>query len=415
MRICLKRKFTNTKTLCKLAVLLFATIVALLLIFFGASKIAYADDNSQSVEQLEKELQEEVDSTIDGIDLDSIQNFLNSLSEEQKGALLFDDIKALLKMLSAGENKNFFESFFKMIGASLGGYFLGCLPSVLSILAICILKSMLASLTSSFNKTSTIDVVSACCNSAIIIVLMSGIVGVVETVNDTIQSLSHFAEGAFPVILTLTSMLGGGVSVATYSPYMSVLCNFILQIITAFVLPCFVGVVIFSVIGNVSKTVKLKKLTKLVKSVSSWFIGIVFGLFATFLTVQGISGGIVDKFGFNVAKFALSSYVPILGGYLSDGFDLLSASLVLTKNVFGYVATIILVAVVVFPLVKVLIFNFTLRLASAIAEPIGDESAASLLSSVAGGMNLLVSALAGVGFMFFLLIMMMIASCNMGI
>ncbi len=408
-------RFTVSKTAFKVIVLstLFFAVVIFSVLF--VDDVALASDNPTSLEELEKQLEEGVFSAIDDLDLKDFEQFVNSLSAEQKEAISFDDVKKLLKQLSEGENKSFFESFFKVIGNSIASYFLGCLPSVVSILVICILKSMLISLTSSFNKTSTIEVVGACCNSAIIIVLISGVANVVETVSKTIQGLSNFASATFPVILTLTSMLGGGVSIATYSPYMSVLCSFILQLITAVVLPAFVATIVFCVVGNISKSVKLDKLTKLVKSSSSWLVGIVFGLFATFLTVQGISGGIVDKFGFNVAKFALSSYVPILGGYLSDGFDLLSTSLVLTKNAFGYTSVIVLVAIVLFPLVKVVVFSLTMRLASAVAEPIGDKSSASLLSSVAGGMNLLISALAGVGFMFFLLIMMMIASCNMGI
>ena len=141
----------------------------------------------------------------------------------------------------------------------------------------------------------------------------------------------------------------------------------------------------------------------------------VFGLFAAFLTAQGIAGGVVDKFGFNVAKFALSGYVPILGGYLSDGFDLVTASVVIVKNAFGYFSAMVLVAVVVFPLLKVLAFSLVLKLSAAIVEPIGDERVSKLLHTVAGSFNLLITALAGVGFLFFIMIMLMLASCNMGI
>ena len=144
-------------------------------------------------------------------------------------------------------------------------------------------------------------------------------------------------------------------------------------------------------------------------------MGITFGLVGTFLTAQGISGGVVDKVGFNVAKFAVSSYVPILGGYLSDGFDLLTASVVIVKNALGYVGATVLCCVVVFPLVKVVIFSLSMRLGGAIAEPIGDTRVATLLTSVAKNANLLTSALAGVGFMFFVMLMMLMSSCNMGL
>lgn len=138
----------------------------------------------------------------------------------------------------------------------------------------------------------------------------------------------------------------------------------------------------FCVVGNVSKTVKLDKLSKLIKSASTWLVGIAFGLFATFLTVQGVTGGAVDKFGFNVAKFAVSSYVPVLGGYLSDGLDLLTASVVLVKNALGYVGAIVLCSIVLFPIVKVVVFSLTLKLTSAVCEPLGDTRTSNLLFAV---------------------------------
>ena len=188
-----------------------------------------------------------------------------------------------------------------------------------------------------------------------------------------------------------------------------------MKLISSAVLPAFVATIIFSIVGNISQTVKLDKLTKLVKSASTWLIGIVFGIFASFLTAQGITGGVADKFGFNIAKFALSSYVPILGGYLSDGIDLLSASLVLVKNALGYTGVLILMGTVLFPILKIITFSLAMRLTSAVAEPIGDGRVSALLHSVAGSLNLLITALAGVAFMFFLLIMLLIGSCNMGI
>ncbi len=62
-----------------------------------------------------------------------------------------------------------------------------------------------------------------------------------------------------------------------------------------------------------------------------------------------------------------------------------------------------------------LIFTLTLRLTSAIVEPIGDTRMSGLLHTVAGNMNLLITALAGVAFLFYILLMLFIGSCNMGL
>ncbi|MDE6302985.1 MAG: stage III sporulation protein AE, partial [Clostridia bacterium] len=352
---------------------------------------------------------------IDRLDLSELQAFINSLDDYQRQVLDINDAKAMLRSLVNGESKDFFGNLINFLASTLGKYFAGFLPSFITIIVICLLKNMLGNLTSGFANGSTTEVVHIVCYCAVIIVLMTGVGSVISTVTDTVSLLTGFARAIFPVLLTLLSMLGGATTVATYTPLMAVLSGLIMKIITAVIVPAFIATIVFSVVGNISKNVKLDKLTKVIKSASTWLIGIVFGLFATFLTVQGITGGVVDKFGFNVAKFALSSYIPILGGYLSDGFDLLSTSLVLVKNAIGYCGALILICIVLFPLVKVVIFTLTLRLTSAIVEPIGDTRMSGMLNNVAGNMSLLITALAGVAFLFYILLMLFIGSCNMGL
>ena len=394
----------------------FAMAIALILcsVIFTAEGVCYAADQKTD-EEIKSELQDAYDKAVDNLDLGSLQEYLDSLSQEGRDAISVSDVRAALKALARGESKNFFEVFFSLLSKSAGKYFLGFIPGFITIIIICLLKTMLCGLTGDFLNSSTTEVVNVVCYCATVIVLMSGVATIIKTVTDTIGALVKLSEALFPIMLTLLSALGGSASVAGYSPLMAVLCGFIMKIVTAVVLPAFIACIVFSIVGNISSAVKIGKLSKLIKSASSWLIGISFGLFATFLTMQGISGGVVDKFGFNIAKFAVSSYVPILGGYLSDGFDLITASLVLVKNAVGYTGAALLCATVAFPLVKVVVFSLTTRLASAIAEPIGDQRVSSLLGDVAKNLNLLITALAGVAFLFFLMLMMLISSCNMGL
>lgn len=421
MRICVTKKNTNRLVLpakklvlvCALFVLLVLTILAS---GFFKEGVAFADSKIDGKNKnAEEELSKLIEELLSRLDIKPLDSFVKSLDGEAGQFLSIDGLKDALKLLIDGKGDNFFERLFNMLGGVVGKYFLSFLPSFLTILIICVLKSMLSGLTADFLDNSTTEVVHIVLYAGIITILMTGVVKVLTVVTGTISAISAFAEATFPVLMTLLSAVGGVTTVATYSPMLALLSNGIIALVSKIIVPAFIAVVVFSVVGNLSKTVKLDKLTHLVKTVSTWIIGVVFGLFATFLTAQGIAGGVVDKFGFNVAKFAFSSYVPILGGYLSDGFDLISASVVIVKNAFGYFAVVTLVATIVFPLLKIMAFSLTLRFVAAIVEPIGDERVAKLLHSLAENMNLLITALAGLGFLFFILLMLMIGSCNMGV
>ena len=396
----------NKPTKGKYALMLFVAIVIFVGVVISDGNIAKAE--SESEKAIMEELRSNTEGAINILDLDVFEDFLASLDTDQQSLLPFSDLKQFIKDLTEGKIDNFFESFMSIILKSIGKYFVGFLPSLITILTVSMLKSMLSGMTSPFLKTGTNEIVHIVCYGVIVVVLASSVVSIVSTTLSTIKNISAFAEGVFPVLLTLLASLGATTGVATYQPMMAVLGGGVISIISKVILPAFIACVVFSMVGNLSKNVKLTKMSKMFKSVSSWLIGIVFGLYGTFLTAGGISGGVMDRVGYNAAKFALSSYVPILGGYLSDGFDLISASLLIVKNAFGYTAVIVLGAVVVFPLLRIVAFIFSVRLCSAIAEPMGDERVSNMLSSVADNCGLLISALAGVSFMFFILIMLIV-------
>lgn len=393
----------------------FICVILLFIVLFCASEgIAYAA-TSDAQENLESELSDSVDSAIDRIDSDLFEDFIASLGEEQSAAVGIENLKEALKNMTQGEPSDFFGSFMSALASALGGYFLGFLPGFISIIIVCLLKSMLAGMSSGFKNASTGEVVHIVCYSAVIVILSAAAVNVIITVTDTINALAAFSEAVFPILLTLLAAVGGSSGVALYQPFMAVLSGTIIKLVQSVIVPAFIATIVFSVVGNVSKSVKLDKLAKLFKSGAGWLIGIVFGLFAAFLTAQGITGGVLDRLSFNAAKFAVSSYVPILGGYLSDGFDLLTASLVLVKNAVGVTGVAVLAAVVLFPLLQLAAFILGLRLTAAITEPIGDTRTSSVLGALADNTGLLVTALVGVGFMFFVILMLVIGSFNPGV
>lgn len=398
----------------KAAAILLALLCAALAlsVMFGGG-VAQAEGGA-TAEEIEQQLADGVDSTIDRLDLDLFREFIDALGDNEKQAV-GDNLDALLKSLTEGGAGDFFNRFMKAAGNMLADSLLGFLPAFVTVIAVCLLKSMLTGLTSGFPNRSTDNVVHIVCYSVVIVVLLTGAVNVITSVTDTLEALGLFSEAVFPVLLTLLAAVGGAAGAAVYQPFMGVLSGTIIGLIGAVIVPAFIATIVFSVVGNISENVRLNKLAKLFKSGAGWLIGIVFGLFAAFLTAQGITGGVIDRLGFNAAKFAVSSYVPILGGYLSDGFDLLTASLVLVKNAVGATGVIVLLAVVLYPLLQTAVFTLGLRLTAAITEPVGDKRVTGVTTSLADGMSMLVTALAGSGFMFFILLMLIIGSCNAGV
>lgn len=392
--------------------LLIFTILALLCAavtnLFGG--VCYAETEKDAEEILE----ENVDNTLEDVDTSALDKFLSDISEDFR-TLFGDDAAATAKAIVKGEYAGSFNEFFSVMIKGISKSVLDVLPTVLTLVAIAVLYSLLGGFTSGFVQKPTEKLIYFATYSTMILIVMVEVGGVIKLTTNTIDNVRVLMEGIFPILLTLTTLLGGVTSSAVFKPMMSTLVTVITVFVSRLIIPMFIASIAFSIVGNLTKSVKLDKLTEFFKSSATYILGGVFGIFIAFLTFQGLTGGVIDSISVKTAKFAMQSYIPILGGYLSDGFDLMMASIVLIKNSIGVIGLLMLLSVIVLPTVKIILLSLGLKLASGIIEPISDSKFSKMLSDVSSNMTLLIISLVGVGFMFLLTVMLVIYTCNGGV
>lgn len=388
-----------------------AILVAVLLsIIFSTRGSCYAESD-KSAEEI---LGENVDENLSDIDTSKLDGLLDSLSEDFK-TLFGDDVAATAKEIIKGNYTGNFNDFFGVMVKGISKSVLDVLPTVLTLVAIAILYSLLGGFTSGFVQKPTEKLIYFATYSTMILVVMVEVGGVIKLTRNTIDNVKILMEGIFPVLLTLTTLLGGVTTSAVFKPMMTTLVTIITVFVSDIIIPMFIAAIAFSIVGNLTKSVKLDKLTEFFKSSATYVLGGVFGIFVAFLTFQGLTGGVIDSISVKTAKFAMQSYIPILGGYLSDGFDLMMASIVLIKNSIGIIGLLMLLSIIVLPTVKIVLLSLGLKLASGIIEPVSDSKFSKMLSNVSSNLTLLIISLVGVGFMFLLTVMLVIYTCNGGV
>ena len=237
-------------------------------------------------------------------------------------------------------------------------------------------------------------------------------VNLVNVAGDAINGMKKQMNAAFPILLTLMAGIGGAVSVKAYQPAVALLSGGVVEIVSAVVLPLFIFTLVFSVVGNLSKSVRLGKLTDFFKSASTTVLAVTFTVFTAFLAVQGLTAGSFDGVSIRAAKFATKSYIPILGGYLADGLDLILAGSVLIKNSVGVAGLLLLLSTVLMPLLQILGVCFGFKIVAAVIEPVSDSRLTSFLTGIAKSMNMLIAALLAVAFMYFISVMLLIFTSN---
>lgn len=377
---------------------------------FCQDNYCYAEDASD----IEESIQEKVDENLDKLDMNDLNSWLNSLGSGYS-SLIGEDVKTAIKEIINGEFKGGLGDVFKLVAQDINRRLGSFMPILVTIIAICILQSIVSSMSSEFLSQGVKEIIFFVCYSAVVVLIAAEIAKLVSEAKTTVSLMQGLMNIVFPILLTMVVALGGTVSSSIYQPLMVTLSTTVSNIITKFIFPCFIVATVLSLIGNISKSIKLGRLEKFLKSATGYIMGVIFSLFVTFLTFQGLTGGVADTVFIKGAKFALKSYIPVLGGYLSDGFDLMLASVVLIKNSVGLVAVLAILALVLMPIIKILILSLGLKLAAGLVEPFADSRFSGLLEDTSKNLSILLTCILGVAFMFLIIIMMIIFTCNLGV
>lgn len=388
------------KILCKILV-----ILSLLLSILSIVGLCVAENDDPK-----QQLIDNVEQNVDDLDLGSLQGLLQGLDSN-----LFDSLKDTIKDIAQGEQKLTFDDAMRLITQRVFSAFTGVLPIVVSIVGISLITSLLNGLTSGFLSNPTKELIGFVSYCAIAVIILTRAMSLVNDTAAIVGTIKQFMQLVFPILLTIITVVGGANSSAVFQPMMSVLTTSITTFVVQIIMPMVVVVIVFTMISSLSNGVKLSKLTSFFSSGIKYSLTAVFSLFVTFLTAQGLTGGIIDTVSIKTAKFAMQSYVPIVGGYLSDGFDLMMASFVLIKNSLGLISLFALLIMIASPLVNIIVFSLGLKLASGIIEPIGDSKISKMIFDLSKNVNILLAIILGVAFMFVTTITLIIYACNLGV
>jgi len=348
---------------------------------------------------------------LNGINFGDLDEIARSLTDADFNVFGGDTFATRVGRILSGEFVDDYPNILAAILALFGGVVLDVLPVVFLIVAISMLCGFLNSIKSDSSK-SVSEVIHFVALAAVVTIVLVHAGVLAADVGRTLQSLKTQMDIIFPILLTLMAATGGTVSVGVYQPAVVMLSSGVMQIFTYIVMPLFFINLVFSVVGNLSPNVNLDKFASFFTSAFKWVIGIVFTVFLAFLTIQGITAAAHDGVSIRAAKLTISSYVPFLGGYISQGFDLVLASSMLIKNAIGVAGLYLLLGVVLTPVIKIAVFMLGLKLAAAITQPIGDARISNFLTSINKSFSMLVAVLIGAAFMYFITIGLVILTGN---
>lgn len=389
-------------------ILLCTAVIAVFFVGGGANMyfvIASANDNNalESIDG-EEELNSAILEQIENLDLDALEEYISSLGVFS-GEDIVDRIVSFIK--SDGFNyENFGENFVEIFFSKV----IEILPCFLCIAAISLLSGLLSMLKSDSNAKTASEMLFLITYAAALVPLLGVISECISNCYASITQMKKQMDVVYPILLTLMSASGSSLSAAVCRPAVVFFSSTIVTVMEFVVFPLTITIIVFSMAGNITKELKISKFTAFFKSINKWIIGISVSVFGIFFTLQGITAASYDGVVRRAAKYAIGNGVPIVGGFLSGGFDLAVAGSVLIKNALGNMSIFLLLAVVFEPLVLLIATGIFLRLTAAIAQPFGDGKISDFLEETAENLHYCMAGILFTAFLYFLTILLAVYS-----
>ena len=320
-----------------------------------------------------------------------------------------DNFITMLGQVLSGQWFKNYPDVFSGIMALLGNVVLAVLPVVVLIVAITILCGFVGA---GKEQSGVGQLVHFVAYAAVVLIVVGSVADLVQMVGVTLQTLKAQIDLVFPIVLTLMVSGGATTSASLYQPAVAILSSGIVQIFSWVVMPLFIVSFAFSVVAYLAPNTRLDKFVAFFQSLFKWIVGICFTVFLSFMTIQGITAGSFDSISIRATKMTVSGYVPIVGGYLAQGFDLIMASSVLIKNAVGFSGIMLLLGIVLAPVLKIVVFSLALKLTSAVTQPVGNSRISDFLTTIGKSFSMLVACLIGVAFMYLISLALLIMTGN---
>lgn len=380
--------------------------IILIALFFiiSMNNISFADKSNDELSNEKYKVSDETSQNYINRQLEKIN--ISELQEELKDNDIFKniDLKQFAKDLIKGNAKLSDLINTESLKSLVIDQLIASLKVITMIIVLALLSSILKSLEGSFSSGEVSKIVNYIIFITMVTLVLVNFKDVLSIAYTTVNSIISIVNVIVPILLTLLAVGGLTTTSATLSPVFVGGVSIINVIFKNIIFTLITLAFCVLVINNLSKNIKLKRFSELLKKANVVIVGAAFTIYLELVSIQGIYVTSFDKFAVKSAKFAVGSFIPVIGSFVSDSVDLLLSSSILLKNIFGAVGLILLVGICLIPLIKIFSIILVYKIGAAIVEPIGEENISTFMDETSKLMTVILISVLSVLIMFFVTI-----------
>ena len=274
------------------------------------------DDTTAKIEEYRQEIDRSLEGSVDDETSKTLEKYKISADEPSAAARL-----SISEIIS-----DIWQSFLSSLT--------GPMKLLGKLIAICAFTVMVKSVAQEGTAGDVYDTAGVLVN---ILILYETTENAISSIKDSLEGITVFMTTYIPVFSSVLASNANLSSAVGYYSVMFVLCE-IISFISANLLLPFSGIVFaLSIVSSVNGQLELDGLISTVKGFVKWVLTALMTIFTAVISVKGISGASTDSITSRTIRFAASSFIPIVGGSVSEAYSTIYGSLGVIRSGVGLI------------------------------------------------------------------------------
>lgn len=267
------------------------------------------------------------------------------------------------------------------------------LNCVVKIMGVVMLVALINSVKSSLGSSSLTAVLNSVATLTVSIILIQPVCQTIEYSTTIIKLSADFMLIFIPVMTGIMLTMGQSLQAAgSYTMVMGA-GTAVSQISNNILVPLLNTFLGISVVSGISQRVNLNGFCELINKVLKWVLTFTMSVFTAILTMQSIISSSADSAGVKATRFAISSFVPLVGGALSEAYQTVRGCMGMLKSGVGVFAILATGTIYLPAIISCLLWLAAINIAIALAGVFDMGDIIKLLKSVTTVINSLIAIL----------------------
>ncbi len=345
--------------------------------------------------------------------VDAIGESISRYADESSMQLFPDfDPESILRDISTGQFNFSVKGFLEAVLQYVFHEMYLNINLLLRLVILAVLCAVLNNLQTSFLSESVGELAFYTCYIVMASIMILSFNSVITMAVTIIDNMVSFMQSTVPVLLTLLVAGGNITSAAIFKPVLISVAGIGATLLKVFFIPLIFLSTVLSIVDNISDRVQISRLSALLKQAGAWALGILMTVFIAVVSVEGTLGAVVDGVTSKTAKFAIGTFIPVAGKYLSDAADTVVGCTLLIKNAAGVVAMAGVIIICLAPILKIFALIAVYKLACVFVEPISRQRVTKCINDMAGSLTFIVGIIASLAVMFLISLAVIVCAGN---